>query len=184
MNPAPEHRAAVGGRARRATLVLALAALAAGGFLRPATAVAQTLPPPQADHPFGCQLGLITKTTIETAIKLLYPQFSSVAIDFIVVNSVPQDNDGQPLKTGGTTGPILCSFSGGIPVPPTPYRIATTTESTLIPGGDAASVDILSNQQQSVLQYRINGGTRNGQIEKRVCQTTDGNTDCFRLFKP
>ena len=182
MNPAREHPFCPGSHARRVTL--ALAALAAGCAMLPTALQAQTLPPPRADHAFGCQLGLVTKATIETAIKILYPQVSNVAIDFIVVHSVPQENDGQPLRAGGTTGPIICSFSGGIPVPPTPYRIETTRENVLIPSGDATSATILSNQQQSVMQYRINGGTRNGQIEKRICQTTDGNSDCFRLFKP
>jgi hypothetical protein len=35
-----------------------------------------------------------------------------------------------------------------------------------------------------VLQYKLNDGALTGKTEKRLCQTTDGNTDCFRVFKP
>jgi hypothetical protein len=179
---------------RAARWAVAGLTLAVAASVAAPPASAQPVPPPlpnPADHAFGCQLGLVTKTTIQAAIKLLHPQLKDVSVDFIVAHSVPNENDGQPLKANPTrfTGPIVCSFSGGVPVPPPPFKIARTTENTVIPdelpnNGGATKVDVLSTQQQWVLQYRFKDGDKQGQIEKRICQTVDGNTDCFRLFKP
>jgi len=180
--PAPSGQTVLG-------LTVAAAALASLLGLQPASA--QPIEPAQPNHAFPCQLGLVTKTTIQAAIKLLHAQqLKDVSVDFIVVHAVPRENDGQPLKANPSqfTGPIICTFSGGVPAPPPPYKIARTTENTVIPDGlsntgGATKVNILSKQQQSVLQYEFSDGMKAGKKEKRICQTVDGNTDCFRLFQ-
>ena len=125
------------------------------------------------------------KTQLANAIKSRSSKFASVTVDFIVVHSVTLDNDGQPLTAaagGGNTGVILCTFQGA-------SAATSTLETTPIPDTagphtGSTNIDILTNQQQSVLQYKLNDGSLAGKVEKRVCQTTDDNTDCFRVFKP
>ena len=138
-------------------------------------------PGPVKDHAWGtCQLPASLRTTLNNAIKAASGnKYSSVNADFIVVHSIALDNNGQPLASGGNSGVVLCTFTGK-------SAATTTLETTPIP--DAAgphpgstNINILANQQQSVLQYKLNDGSRAGKIEKRVCQTTDGNTDCVRV---
>ena len=163
---------------------LAVAALAVLAMLGGAgRAEAAPAPAPVKDHAWGgCVLGPVARVLLETAIKVQSSKLAGVYIDYIVVHSVTADNDGQPLTTGGKTGVILCTFQGT-------SQAAATTETTPIPDAAAAhpgstNIDVLTNQEQSVLQYKLNDGSLAGKTEKRVCQTTDGNTDCFRVFKP
>ena len=142
-------------------------------------------PPPVADHAWGgCSLPASLRTQLNNAIKATAStKFASVSVDFIVVHSVAADNDGQPLTTGGTTGVILCTFKGGTSAA-TPTQETTPIPDTAGVHPGSTNIDILTNQEQSVLQYKLNNGALAGTIEKRVCQTTDGNTDCYRVYKP
>lgn len=149
-----------------------------------APALASTSPPVK-DHAWGaCQLSSTLRTQLNSAIKSASGnKFTSVSVDFIVVHSIASDNNGQPIipaAGGGNSGVILCTFNGT-------SKAATTFETTVIPNGsdqpNADKIDILTNQQQSVLQYELKYPLPPNKIEKRVCQTTDRNTDCFRVFK-
>jgi len=140
-------------------------------------------PGPVKDHAWGtCQLPASLRTTLNNAIKAASGyKYSSVNADFIVIHSLELDNDGQPIGTGGNSGVILCTFK-------LTTGATTTQETTPIPDASgphtgSTNINILTNQQQSVLQYKLNDGSLAGKIEKRVCQTTDGNTDCVRVFK-
>jgi hypothetical protein len=130
----------------------------------------------------GCRLSASVQNSIKNAVKNASGgKLSSVTVDFITVHSVTLDNDGQPLAVGGgNSGIILCTFPG--------TTANVTTETTQIPNPTnhpgSTNIDVIQVQQQAVQQYKINDGTRAGKIEKRVCQTTLGNTDCFRVFKP
>jgi hypothetical protein len=140
-------------------------------------------PGPVKDRAWGaCKLSQSIRNSLASSIKSASGnKYSSVSVDFIVVHSISLDNNGQPLTTGGHSGAILCTFQGA-------SAATATQETTPIPNATnhpaSTNIDILSNQQQSVLQYELNNGTLAGNIEKRVCQTTDRNTDCFRVYKP
>lgn len=166
----------------RAFLVRSILAVAAAASF-PLGAAASD--PPVKNRAWGgCTLSYSVQTALKNALQAESAKLGTVAIDFIVIHTVAADNDGQPLKAsagGGSTGVVLCSFPG--------TTISKTTETTQIPNATdqpgATSIDIVQVQQQAVEQYEINGGgALDGTREKRVCQTTLGNTDCFRVKKP
>lgn len=137
--------------------------------------------PPLKDHAWGgCTLSSSVQNTIRKALQAESSAFGTVSVDFIVIHTVATQNDGQPLKSGGNTGVVLCTFPG--------TNAKVTTETTPIPNaGDqpgSTNIDILQVQQQAVQQYKINDGARANKTEKRLCQTTQGNTDCWRVSKP
>ncbi len=157
-------------------LVLACAAAIVGA---PVTAGATN--PPVKDHAWGgCTLSTTVRDVIKNALQAESPAFGPVSVDFIVIHALATQNDGQPLKSSGNTGVILCTFPG--------TSANVTTETTPIPNGTdqpgSTNIDVLQVQQQAVQQYKINDGARANKIEKRVCQTTQSNTDCVRVFKP
>ena len=103
----------------------------------------------------------------------------NIQASYVVIYVRTNPNDGQRMDgTPATyTGPVLCTNEAT-------DNIFATTEATQIPNAtnqpNAASVDILGAEESLHLQYRPNlqgGGT--GPIEKRVCHTAAGNTDCF-----
>jgi len=156
--------------------VLAWAAAVVGA---PVTAGATTSP--VKDHAWGgCTLSATVRDTIKNALQAESAAFGTVSVDFIVVHAVVTQNDGQPLNSGGNSGVILCTFPG--------TSAKVTTETTPIPNATdqpgSTNIDVLQVQQQAVQQYKINDGARANKIEKRVCQTTQSNTDCWRVFKP
>jgi hypothetical protein len=145
------------------------------------SATAQATTPPVKDHAWGsCTLSATVQNAIKNALQAESPAFGTVSVDFIVVHAVATQNDGQPLQSGGNTGVVLCTFPG--------TSTKVTAETTPIPNATdqpgSTNIDILQVQQQAVQQYKINDGARANKIEKRVCQTTQGNTDCWRVFKP
>lgn len=174
-------------RARRRMCAAGLQAFAMLLAVANGSAPASATPDLKPNHAWGgCSLPSTLRTQLNNAIKATASsKFASVAVDFIVVHTIALDNNGQPLTAaagGGHSGVILCTFKGGT------SAATPTLETTAIPNAAnhpaSTNIDILSNQQQSVLQYKLNDGSLAGKVEKRVCQTTDGNTDCFRVFKP
>ncbi|MFO1050106.1 MAG: hypothetical protein U1E52_19680 [Geminicoccaceae bacterium] len=139
-------------------------------------------PPPVKDHAWGggCTLSSSVQNTIKNALQAESSALGTVSVDFIVIHTVTAQNDGQPLKSGGNTGVVLCTFPG--------TNAKVTTETTPIPNATdqpgSTNIDVLQVQQQAVQQYKINDGARANKTEKRVCQTTQGNTDCWRVSKP
>lgn len=99
---------------------------------------------------------------------------ANIDVAFIVVYSVNNDNDGQPVS-GGHTGPIICiNKSLGVEV---------TSQTAPIPpaGSDASSVDTLDAEDAFILRYVLNGGINDGKKEKVICHTVNDQTDCFRI---
>ena len=99
-----------------------------------------------------------------------------VQASYILIYVRGNPNDGQRLAgtTPAYTGPVLC-VNSDTEAPP-----AQTTEGTPIPNSInqplTKSVDILGGEEALHLQYKRNPG---GVIEKRVCHTVAGITDCF-----
>ena len=179
-------------RSRRGGRYALLAACAVAPLLIGGPVLAQSAPPaPSPNHTWaGCTLDQATVDALKARINA-GGQFtptggpnSKFNVSFVLVFSLNNDNDGQPLGTGSNppfTGAILCTNNatgdGGR------VGIVTTTETTLLPvQSDATSVDIRDAEQTHILQYRVNGGADAGETEKRVCHTTDSFNDCFRIF--
>lgn len=132
-------------------------------------ALADPPPAPSEDHVWGgCEL----TTGVGGAVKELGASLTAGGlsapheIDFVLVYSRANDNDGQHFGDG-TTGPILC-------INPDSVDIETTEENTPIP--DGGTVDIKALEQALIMQYQ-QAGIRN----KRICHTVADNTDCFLI---
>ena len=100
-------------------------------------------------------------------------------IAFVVVYSLNHDNDGQPVRVGGTngfTGPVICANDDVTGIDPT----MQTTDIPVAATG-ASSVTTLDAEDVFILRYRLNGGTNDGDVEKVICHSTNENTDCFRI---
>ena len=102
---------------------------------------------------------------------------SNLKVDAIVIHSVSNPNNGQPLdppNAGKFTGPIVCTFQEGFVPPQVPYAIAPTTANTAIP-----DIDLLASDVQTSIQFERNS---NSQIEKLLCLSTKQNNSCFRIY--
>ena len=132
-----------------------------------------------ANRAASCVLPSIVRGAIQLALNARLPGLdggtagSALKVDAIVIHSVTNPNEGQPLEGGGFTGPIVCTFAGPLPIG-TPYDIASTSASAPITG-----IDLLTSEIQTQLQYQRNS---NGVIEKLMCLSTKSNNDCFRIF--
>ena len=157
----------------RASL-LALAVAAPLG-LAASEAAAQT-----ADRAARCVLPNALRAAIQIALNANLPPLnggrlgSNLAVDVIVIHSVANRNEGQPLDAGGFTGPIVCSFAGPLPVG-VPYQIRPTQANTAI-----NNIDLLASEIQTQVQYR----RADGKTEKQLCLTTQNKNECFRIVPP
>jgi hypothetical protein len=161
-----------GGRADcRASPVQSLVMLAAAALLSGVSLPAMAQ---QANHVFAnCTF---TTAALQSALKIPLSGFvnNQLQASYIVIYTRTNPNDGQPLKSpaGSFSGPILCVNST--------ESATATTENTPIPNATnqpgTTSVDILGAEEAFHLQYQRNPG---GVIEKRVCHTVAGITDCF-----
>jgi hypothetical protein len=170
----------------RRRLACAAAALASAMLLGGSVqALAQT-PGPQADHVWGgCELSPATVTAL--AADAAVEAEGTAEISFVVVYTLSNDNNGQPLGEAGFTGPVICvnpaeagitAFEAG----EGPRLTETSDIPTETDPGGAATVDILEAEESFIVKYQLNGGANGGDIEKRVCHTVDGNVDCFIIF--
>jgi hypothetical protein len=91
----------------------------------------------------------------------------SQEVAFVVIYSISNDNNGQPVGTRDFTGPVICRNTAvvGIPTP------AQQTD-------PIGTVDILDAASAFLLRYRDGGTLRN-----RLCHTVDSTTDCFLISK-
>jgi len=101
-------------------------------------------------------------------------------IDFVVVYSLTNPNDGQALGSGGTgpfTGPVLCT-SGAVGLEGPPNVNVTTP----IPASGSGTVDLLGIETALITQYRTRPAVPPGKVEKRFCHSVGDANDCFRIF--
>jgi hypothetical protein len=175
-------------RITRACSAMALAsALVVGSSVQ---ALAQDVPIPEANKAWGgCVLDSSTVDALKARIRLGSGiKADSATVSFVVVYTLANDNDGQPLQSGPSnfTGPVICRNDSevgkvGITAFDTSHNLITqTTDIPTQTHSGVSNIDILEFEQASILQYRLNGGTN--AIEKRVCLTTDANVACFRIF--
>jgi hypothetical protein len=158
---------------------MSLAMLGAVGFVSgvlPRTAAAA-----EPNHVFtSCTF---TTTSLRAALTITDADLSAATLEasYILIYVRANPNDGQKIGTTTSfTGPVLC-------INEDTESIVETTESTQIPNSNdhpgAVSVDILGTEEALHLQYLLNfsGGPGDppGDVEKRVCHTVAGNTDCF-----
>jgi hypothetical protein len=140
-----------------------------------------------ANRAASCVLPNIVRGAIQVALNRNLPALnggsagSNLKVDAIVIHSVANPNEGQPLDSCPPgvaapcyTGPIVCTFSGPLPIG-TPYVAATVAANDPITG-----IDLLGSEIQTQIQYRKNTLT-GGVIEKLLCLTTDNNNDCFKI---
>ena len=168
-------------------------ALVIGGSV-PALAVDP--PDPAANKVWGgC---VLTPTTVTGLIGNIGVgqgiQGNQVKVSFVVVYTLAYDNNGQPLTGSGSsfTGPVICrnpsevgitAFDKGGEGGQVLLKETTDIPTQTDPGvPQATSVDILDAEEAFFLRYVLNNGANAGKNEKRVCHTTDGNVDCFRIF--
>jgi hypothetical protein len=159
---------------RRHSVTLASGMTCAGIALGSALLVGSTVAAlaQSANHAYGgCSLDLTT--TVQDLLRDINNTGSfntaQLKVSFVIVYTM-NNNDGQRLGGNSYSGVILCKNPDEVSIQP-------TTETTVIP-----NVDIKDIEQTYVLRYQLNGGS--GAIEKRVCQQTDANTDCFRVSPP
>jgi hypothetical protein len=170
---------------------LGIFAATLAGMPAPALADPEAIQPPTRNRVWaGCQLDYYTAEQIRSAIAAgtgMSPY--GIDVSFIVVYSLSETNDGQPLAAGGSTGPIICRTDG--------VAIERTTEQEDLPnaadhGEDAESVDLLDVEEALALRYQVNYG-EGSSTEKRFChslsstdgatnQPTETNVDCFRIY--
>lgn len=172
---ADDHRPALRHRRFGTFLPALLVAGLAIGFS--ADALADPPPPPSENHVWGgCELTTGAVTGLEESLSKEVEEMETGVpapheIDFVLVYSRQNDNDGQHFGEG-TTGPILCTN-------PNKVDIETTEENTPIPGG-TDTVDITALEQALILQYEKTVGETTVR-EKRVCHTVANHTDCFLI---
>jgi hypothetical protein len=194
--PAPVAVALSAAQGRTARRLLALtAALLVGST---AHALAQA-PDPAADHVWGgCVLSTGEGGTVGSLLADIADSDSAdedpdldqenLQVGFVVVYTLGNPNDGQPIDGGGFTGPVICLNPNLVDVTAFEDDGETPlTETSAIPddtGPDGAdSVDLLAAEEVFILQYEINDDDEesfiDGNIEKRICHTVAGNSDCF-----
>ena len=131
------------------------------------------------DHAASCVLPNIMRGLIQAALNNSLPALNggsaglNLKVDAIVIHSVVNPNEGQPLDAGGFTGPIVCTFAGPLPVG-TPYAIQAVSANAAI-----TNIDLLGSEIQTQIQYERNS---TGLIEKLMCLSTRSNNDCFRIY--
>ncbi|MGH8659064.1 MAG: hypothetical protein ACREV4_11485 [Gammaproteobacteria bacterium] len=168
---------------RSATFV---SSLLVGGWILGVSpgALAQLPGPPAANKVWGgCELtnGAVIELQNSLTAEGGLPGEPLPQVDFVIVYSLQNNNDGQAIGEAGFTGPILCTDPGMV-------SIDTTTADTPIPSATeqaaGVTVDIEGIEEALLLQYqKMQSGALLGDREKRVCHTVAGNTDCF-LIKP
>jgi hypothetical protein len=145
-------------------------ALLLGGTLQ---AAAQT-PDPTAGAVWG---GCVLSDAAVTALP--------AGVDFVVVYSLSNPDDGQALDGGGGhTGPVICINESRVGITAFEFDdITPLTPESRIPDATgpegAATVNLLAAEEALIVQYRLNPSLA---IEKRFCQTFAGNSQCFILF--
>lgn len=111
-----------------------------------------------------------------------------VIASYIVIYRRDTQNNGQALGSDEFTGPVVC-VATPLDENSTAENVSASASAESVPvpnevdQPDATSVDILATQGGSILQYRVNGGDRNENIENRVCLSTDTGVDCV-LVQP
>ena len=93
----------------------------------------------------------------------------NVEVAFVVVYSLKNPNDGQPVGSSGFTGPIIC----------TAPSFSITDPGVVSQTTDIPSANILDAEDAFFLRY-----SSGGSIQKRVCHTVGSNTDCFTVSGP
>jgi hypothetical protein len=145
-------------------------------------AVAQTAPPgPSADRTWGgCVLDTQEGGTVDNLLADLDAggipasnNSGSRQVAFVVVYSISNDNNGQPIGTRDLTGPVICTNRNVV-------DIVTTEQTRSIPETGGGTVDILNAASAFSLRYRVNNS---GLFENRLCHTVDSNADCFRISR-
>jgi hypothetical protein len=156
-------------------------------------ALATDPPDPATDRAWGgCVLNPTAVTQLIQSIRdSSIPgtiQDSQVKVGFVVVYTLANDNDGQPLGGSTFTGPVVCKNPSEVGITALDNTGAPLKETTDIPTQTdpgpvkATSIDILAAEEAFALQYTLNNGSNAGKIEKRACYTTKGNVECFRIF--
>ena len=153
--------------ARRTCAALAVASALVAGAAVPATiAVAQQSPDLNRIWA-GCLLSPEAVDALEADVAA-GQGIGTPEVAFVVVYSLNNDNDGQPVSVAGQagfTGPIICRNTE------VAGNIADTTQTT-----DVGNVTILDAEEAFVLRYQSPSSTA-----KRVCHTVNNNTDCFSI---
>jgi hypothetical protein len=113
----------------------------------------------------NCQLDATTLAALAGHVNTAVPGEVAPTIDFIVVYSLANPNDGQDLGTGAFTGPVLCRNPG--------VNVAGETGTDPIPG----TVSLLDIETALITQYQATGAP----VQKRFCHSVNENSDCFKI---
>lgn len=107
-------------------------------------------------------------------------------VDFVVVYSLANSNDGQPVPptppntvSPGFTGPVLCSRLATV-VPPVLPTVTFTPVLQTDPIPASGTVDLLGIENALITQYKPAGGAASD-TEKQFCHTVGAANDCFRI---
>lgn len=160
---------------------LAAAALLVGAS-GPATAAEPEL---KLDHVWaGCELDQATVSALSADLADSGIEDEeggpNPEIAFVLVYSL-NDNDGQPAVVGedeGMTGPVLCLNKNLNVGAGNELTIDTTDQTTNIP--ESGTANFLDVEDVFIVRYQLDD--ESGDIEKVLCHTVKGNSDCFRIF--
>jgi hypothetical protein len=131
-----------------------------------------------------CVLGTGALSALEQSLKNDAGLTGKLSVDAIVIHSVANPNEGQPIGANNFTGPIVCTFKG----PKSNYVIADAPQdaNTRIPA--SGKIDILGTEITTAIQYRapsaIQSPPNGGTIKKLMCLTTDSSNNCFIIAPP
>jgi hypothetical protein len=89
----------------------------------------------------------------------------SKEVAFVVVYSISNENNGQPVGTRDFTGPVICRNDSLV-------SIADTQQTASV-----GTVDVLDAASAFLLRYQ------DDMLRTRLCHTVDSNTDCFTISK-
>jgi hypothetical protein len=177
-------------RMTSACKAMALASALVVGSLVQALA-ADDPPGPAANKVWGgCRLNAPTVLALENDLEAQGGIGSNKAeVNFVVVYTLKNPNNGQLLSGSSFTGPVICTNRAAVGITAFDKGGAAggvlLKETTDIPTGThtgVATINVLSAEEAFILQYELNNTANPLPIEKRFCHTTDANVDCFRIF--
>lgn len=111
----------------------------------------------------------------EDVAEALEIEDDDVEIAFVVVYSLHNDNNGQPVGEASWTGPVLCTAPD---IAELDEDDATGADEP-IPPDEEETVDILDSAEAFLLRYRLNDESED--VETRFCHTTNANVDCYPI---
>jgi hypothetical protein len=106
-----------------------------------------------------CRLSTTTFNAIKTAIQA-GPNIRDSKVNFVFVVAYNVSDE--------TQGTVCAAPS---------YAVTGKATDAVLP-----TINVRDTEDLFIMRYELNGGSRNGAVEKRYCTTADRRADCFRVY--